>query len=257
MFVRLQNPKIKIQNNEFNGENYNGEFHLFINEEYTNGYYTNGNISYEDNIIETTIPFINKFNIEEIKQTIDMLKQLRDNTSEINELEDKEENTIVIQEPAAEPTHDTTEGDLLVQIKDLNTNISNIDSSIQDYKQTLEDKIEEKTVIDNKIEEKKEETKEIINEIFEKPKLEELRTEMEAILETNQDPELQDKIMNAQNEIDSLNEVLDSTTNLVYNKIKQTTDENEKNRIIAEEKIITEKKNRRNESKNRKPEVSR
>jgi hypothetical protein len=238
----IDKEKIKIQNNEFNGENYNGEFHLFINEEYTNGYYTNGNISYEDNIIETTIPFINKFNIEEIKQTIDMLKQLRDNTSEINELEDKEENTIVIEEPPAEPTHDTTEGDLLVQIKDLNTNISNIDASIQDYKQTLEDKIEEKTVIDNKIEEKKEETKEIINEIFEKPKLEELTTEMEAILETNQDPELQDKIMNAQNEIDSLNEVLDSTTNLVYNKIKQTTDENEKNRIIAEEKIITEKK---------------
>jgi len=31
----IDKEKIKIQNNEFNGENYNGEFHLFINEEYT------------------------------------------------------------------------------------------------------------------------------------------------------------------------------------------------------------------------------
>lgn len=238
----IENENLTIQNTEFNGENYNGEFHLFINEEYTNGYYTNGNISYQDNIIETTIPFINKFNIEEIKQTIDMLKQLRDNTTEINELEDKQHKSITIPETEAEPTPDKTEGDLLVQIKDLNANISNIDASIQDYKQRLEHKIQEQTVIDNKLEEKEEETKEIINEIFEKPKLEELKTEIEALSKTSEDPELQEKIINAHNEINSLNEVLDSTTNLVYNKIKQTTDETEKNRIIAEEKIITEKK---------------
>ena len=236
------NEKLKIQNTEFNGENYNGEFHLFINEEYTNGYYTTGNITYEDNIIETTIPFINKFNIEEIKQTIDMLKQLTANTSEINELEDKQDKSITIPETEAEPTPDTTEGDLLVQIKDLNTNISNIDASIQEYKQRLEEQIQEQTVIDNKLEEKEEQTKEIINEIFEKPKLEELKTEIEAFSKTSENPELQEKIINAHNEINSLNELLDSTTNLVYNKIKQTTDENEKNRIIAEEKIITEKK---------------
>jgi hypothetical protein len=84
--------KLTIVNNDFDGEIYNGEFHLFVNEEYTNGYYTISAISYNDKTITSEIPFLQNINIEEIKNYINDLQKITDNTEEIVELEDEQEN---------------------------------------------------------------------------------------------------------------------------------------------------------------------
>ena len=265
--------KLTIAKNDFDSEIYNGEFHLFVNQEYTNGYYTTGAISYNDKTITSEIPFLQNINIEEIKDFINVLKKITDNTEEIEELEDEQENLekkiddiepipdLVIPEPIQETDTNTTtyteantttdtEADILDQIKELNTNISKIDASIQDFKQKLEEKTEldnEKTTIENKIDEKEEETKNIINNVLGKEKLEELEKEIQHLLTTKtdnnlqtvtqEDNELQEKIKNKQEEVNSLEQILESTTELVNNKIKHTTDENERNRILAQEKL--------------------
>lgn len=255
--------KLIISKNDFKSEKYDGEFHLFVNEEYTNGYYTKGTISYINNTIQSTLPLINKYKIEEIIKDITFLQQINDNTKEIDELKDEEENIDEkikeieeenIQPPVihTEPiiTNTDTNTDILAQIKELNNNISNIDVSIQDYKKKLEEKTEldnEKTTIENKIEEKEEETKEIIGEILGQQKLEELKKEIHDLLdtttdskikrETDEDKELKEKIMNTKAEITSLEKILESTTDLVYNKIKQTYEQNKHNEILAQEQI--------------------
>lgn len=259
--------KLIITKNDFKSEEYNGEFHLFVNEEYTNGCYTTGEISYINNTIQTTIPFINKYNIEEIIKNITFLQQINDNAKEIGELKEQEENLedeikeieeVITPEPIIpEPivTTTDTEEDILHQIKELNTNISNIDTSILNYKKKLEEKTEldnEKTTIENKIEEKEEETKQMINDVLGEEKLEELKKEINDLLDTNidnnlqtetdEDKELKEKITNTQNEINSLEKLLESTTGLVYNKIKQTTEQNKQNEIIAQEKINMDNK---------------
>ena len=249
--------KLIISKNDFKSEEYNGEFHLFVNEEYTNGYYTRGEISYINNTIQTTIPFINKYNIEEIIKDITFLQQINDNTKEIGELIEQEENLedekkeieeVITPEPIITTTD--TESDILAQIKELNTNISNIDTSILNYKKKLEEKTEldnKKTTIENKIEEKEEETKQMINDVLGEEKIEELKKDINDLLdtkidnnlqtETDEDKELKEKITNTQNEINSLEKLLESTTDLIYNKIKQTDEQNKHNEILAQEQI--------------------
>jgi len=275
--------KLTISKNDFDSETYNGEFHLFVNEAYTNSYYTTGNISYNKNAITSEIPFLQSTNTEEIKNYIKDLQKITYKTEEIDKLEDKSENLEAKIEEIKEeigPIPDAIipeilensqplsekeiEKDILDQIKELNTNISKIDASIQNFNEKLKEKtiienkinekLEEKTIIESEkatikteIEEKEEATKDMINKVLEKPKLEGLKNEIDSLLdskiqskiqlESEEDKELQRKIMNTKEEIKSLEQILESTTDLVHNKIKQTTDENKRNNILAQEKV--------------------
>jgi hypothetical protein len=235
------NEKLKIQNNEFNSENYNGEFHLFINQEYTNGYYTTGTISYNDKMIISTLPFINKFNIQDVITEINISKQIIDNTELLTEIIKEEE--IVedkIDEINKKPQEEET---ILSQLSELNQNISNIDNSIKQYKEILEEipKLEvEKEIINIDVKKRQENIKQLINEMLNKRQLEEMYKEVQILLE-NASGEQVNELLNIKQEIDNMIQIMDNTNEIIYIRIKDIDDDSEKQRIITEEKIKFDK----------------